>query len=197
VDLNPETALLGVYPRINRIFTNPNRQLHSFKNQFLCVYSCEFVLFVDRLQRMTVKELRTKFADVCGDETRSGNRAWLIKRIGWRMQANYEGGLTERAPPGTLGNCPVTLTQMNAAQAPHPSTTCAEPRYWLTQRKPHRVLTLKPVKLRVTNPAFPRRSFLQTSTFAAAAAACGCVSRSVFAAEKTASKVRIQLYSLH
>ena len=49
------------------------------------------------LQRMTLKELRAKFADVCGDETRSGNRAWLIKRIAWRMQANHEGGLTERA----------------------------------------------------------------------------------------------------
>jgi hypothetical protein len=52
---------------------------------------------VAALQRMTVKELRAKFADVCGDETRSGNRAWLIKRIAWRMQANHEGGLTERA----------------------------------------------------------------------------------------------------
>ncbi|MFM7056607.1 MAG: DUF2924 domain-containing protein [Planctomycetota bacterium] len=46
---------------------------------------------------MTVKELRAKFADVCGDETRSGNRAWLIRRIAWRLQANHEGGLTERA----------------------------------------------------------------------------------------------------
>ncbi len=94
----PETALLGVYPRINRIFTNPNRQLHPFKNQFLGDQSCEFVLFVDRRQRMTLKELRAKFADVCGDETRSGNRAWLIKRIAWRMQANQAGGL----PPGVL-----------------------------------------------------------------------------------------------
>ena len=52
---------------------------------------------VAALQRMNFKELRAKFADVCGDETRSGNRAWLIKRIAWRMQANHEGGLTERA----------------------------------------------------------------------------------------------------
>ena len=52
---------------------------------------------VAALQRMTVKELRAKFADVCGDETRSGNRAWLIRRIAWRMQANHEGGLSERA----------------------------------------------------------------------------------------------------
>ncbi len=44
-----------------------------------------------------MKELRAKFADVCRDETRSGNKASLIKRIAWRLQANYEGGLTERA----------------------------------------------------------------------------------------------------
>jgi hypothetical protein len=45
---------------------------------------------------MTVKDLRAKLTDVYGDETRSGNQAWLIKRIAWRMQANHEGGLTER-----------------------------------------------------------------------------------------------------
>jgi hypothetical protein len=47
---------------------------------------------------MKIKELRAKFADVCGDETRSGNRAWLIKRIAWRIQANHAGGL----PPSVL-----------------------------------------------------------------------------------------------
>jgi hypothetical protein len=54
-------------------------------------------LEVAALPRMTVKELREKLADFCGDETRSGNKAWLIKRIAWWMQANHEGGLTERA----------------------------------------------------------------------------------------------------
>lgn len=52
---------------------------------------------VSAMQRMTVKELRRKFAEVFGDETRSGNKAWLIKRIAWRIQANAEGGLSERA----------------------------------------------------------------------------------------------------
>ena len=52
---------------------------------------------VSAMHRMTVKELRRKFSDVFGDETRSGNKAWLIKRIAWRMQANAEGGLSERA----------------------------------------------------------------------------------------------------
>lgn len=52
---------------------------------------------VAALQRMTVKELRTKYAEVFGDETRTGNKAWLVKRIAWRLQAHAEGGLSERA----------------------------------------------------------------------------------------------------
>jgi hypothetical protein len=49
------------------------------------------------LKRMTVKELRGRYVEAFGEATRSGNRDWLWKRIAWRMQANAEGGLTERA----------------------------------------------------------------------------------------------------
>ena len=52
---------------------------------------------VAALQRMTVKELRERYAEVFGDETRTGNKAWLVKRIAWRLQAMAEGGLSERA----------------------------------------------------------------------------------------------------
>jgi len=49
------------------------------------------------LGRMTAKELRTKYLDVFGEQTRSYNKAWLVKRIAWRIQANAEGDLSERA----------------------------------------------------------------------------------------------------
>jgi hypothetical protein len=49
------------------------------------------------LQRMGTVELRTRYGEVFGEPTRSGNRPWLIKRIAWRLQANAEGGLSERA----------------------------------------------------------------------------------------------------
>ena len=52
---------------------------------------------VATLRKMTVKELRMKYAELFDDETRTGNKAWLIKRIAWRMQAQAEGGLSERA----------------------------------------------------------------------------------------------------
>ena len=49
------------------------------------------------LKRMTPAELRGKYRDVFDEDSRSGHKEWLIKRIAWRMQANAEGGLSERA----------------------------------------------------------------------------------------------------
>jgi len=52
---------------------------------------------VAALQRMTVKQLREKYAVVFGEETNARNKGWLIKRIAWRIQAIAEGDLSERA----------------------------------------------------------------------------------------------------
>lgn len=52
---------------------------------------------VAALQRMTMRELRARFAVVFGEATPTGNRVWLVKRIAWRLQALVEGDLSERA----------------------------------------------------------------------------------------------------
>jgi len=52
---------------------------------------------VAAMQRMTVAELRGKYAEVFGEETRSRHKGHLIRRIAWRLQANEEGDLSERA----------------------------------------------------------------------------------------------------
>jgi hypothetical protein len=52
---------------------------------------------VAALQRMTVGELREKFADVFGEPTNARHKQWLVKRIAWRMQALIEGDISERA----------------------------------------------------------------------------------------------------
>jgi hypothetical protein len=49
------------------------------------------------LQRLTVKELRARYADLFGEPTNAANHAWLVKRIAWRLQALAEGDLSERA----------------------------------------------------------------------------------------------------
>ncbi|WDI40535.1 DUF2924 domain-containing protein [Bremerella sp. P1] len=52
---------------------------------------------VAAMERMTVNQLREKYDDVFGEPTNGRHKQWLIKRIAWRMQANAEGGLSERA----------------------------------------------------------------------------------------------------
>ena len=52
---------------------------------------------VAAMKWMTVKELRERYLEVFGEQTRSGNKDFLWKRIAWRIQAEAEGDLTERA----------------------------------------------------------------------------------------------------
>ncbi len=48
------------------------------------------------LERMTATELRDRYAEVFGEPAASGNRVWLARRVGWRLQALAEGDLSER-----------------------------------------------------------------------------------------------------
>jgi len=50
-----------------------------------------------RLRKTGVKHLCEEYATLFGEETRSRNKDWLIKRIVWRIQANAYGDLSERA----------------------------------------------------------------------------------------------------
>ena len=50
-----------------------------------------------QLGRLTVTQLRARYAALFGDVTRAGNKTWLVKRIAWRLQALAEGDLSQRA----------------------------------------------------------------------------------------------------
>jgi len=52
---------------------------------------------VDILNKLTVNELREKYLELFGEETRSRNKPYLVKRVLWRIQANAHGGLSKRA----------------------------------------------------------------------------------------------------
>ncbi len=52
---------------------------------------------IDALRQMTVGELRAKYCEVFGEESRSNHKQFLFRRIAWRIQALAEGGLSERA----------------------------------------------------------------------------------------------------
>ncbi|MBX3435691.1 MAG: DUF2924 domain-containing protein [Pirellulales bacterium] len=51
----------------------------------------------DRLQRLTVTQLKTRYEELFQEPARSGNRVWLCKRVLWRLQANVFGDLSDRA----------------------------------------------------------------------------------------------------
>jgi Protein of unknown function (DUF2924) len=89
---------------------------------------------VAALEAMTVSELRAKYAQVFGEGTRVGNKAWLVKRIIWRLQALAEGDLSERArgraaelaqdadlrlsPPRQKQSAPASVPKNGKASAP-------------------------------------------------------------------------------
>jgi hypothetical protein len=49
------------------------------------------------MKRMTVTQLRQRYAEVFGEPTNGHNKPWLVRRIAWRLQERAEGGLSERA----------------------------------------------------------------------------------------------------
>ena len=52
---------------------------------------------IEALRHMTVGQLKEKYAEVFGEETRSRHKHFLFRRIAWRIQALADGGLSERA----------------------------------------------------------------------------------------------------
>ena len=49
------------------------------------------------LEQRSVGQLHDRYVEVFGEPVRSRHRRYLIRRIVWRLQANAEGGLSERA----------------------------------------------------------------------------------------------------
>jgi len=98
------------------------------------------------LTHMGVSELRSKYAELFGEPTRTGNKTWLVRRIAWRLQALAEGDLSERArrraeelardadlrltpprgaltiPAATPEHCKPTLKLRSGSRVPPPGT---------------------------------------------------------------------------
>ena len=52
---------------------------------------------IARLETMTITKVVERFESLFGEKCRSRNKRYLIRRIAWRLQANAEGDLSERA----------------------------------------------------------------------------------------------------
>ena len=51
------------------------------------------------LERLTMQELRGKFAELFGEATLAGNRTWLVRRILWRRRRGVHPSVR---PPALL-----------------------------------------------------------------------------------------------
>jgi len=74
---------------------------------------------IAKLRRMTVTELRRKYLETFGEPTGSGHKEYLGKRIPWRLQAQSEGGLSERGRRRTPGTGRRHRSQN--PRSPHPA----------------------------------------------------------------------------
>jgi hypothetical protein len=52
---------------------------------------------VEILKSLSLARLRERYLEIFGEPIRTGNKAWIMKRLAWRLQALAEGGLSERA----------------------------------------------------------------------------------------------------
>jgi Protein of unknown function (DUF2924) len=52
---------------------------------------------IEQVRKLPALALRARYRELFGEESRSGNRQFLFRRVAWRMQALAEGDLSERA----------------------------------------------------------------------------------------------------
>src|SRR5258708_10617022 len=52
---------------------------------------------IETLRKLKTKELKLRYREIFGEDSRSANHQHLLRRIAWRMQVRAEGDLSERA----------------------------------------------------------------------------------------------------
>ena len=73
---------------------------------------------IAELDGMTVGQLRAKYAEVFGEPAFSHNKSFLRKRVCWRLQAQAEGGLPERARQRAMELANDADIRLNPPKAP-------------------------------------------------------------------------------
>ncbi len=52
---------------------------------------------IEEIQDLKIRALKKRYRDLFGEESKSANKQFLLRRIAYRLQANEEGDLSERA----------------------------------------------------------------------------------------------------
>jgi Protein of unknown function (DUF2924) len=89
---------------------------------------------IEELKSLTVAELKVRYREVLGEQSRSSNKQFLFRRLAWQLQAKAESGLSERAhsriasiaddtairvraPKGFLSEFPTTVSPQDRSHA--------------------------------------------------------------------------------
>ncbi len=74
---------------------------------------------LDDLGKMTTGDLVQRYEDLHGHKCRTRHRAYLIRKFAWRIQANAEGGLSERARKRAAELADLAASSAVRAHLPH------------------------------------------------------------------------------
>mgnify|MGYP002382257386 CR=1 FL=1 len=140
---------------------------------------------MSRLRRLPMAKLRERYSDVYGEVSQSRNRLWLCRKIIWRLQAQAEGDLSERAkqraseiandadlrvsPPPLKGETTASV----AEPTPEPSPIQLDPRLPRAGTILTRQYKGHTVQVRVLQDGFEYRGSLYRSLSAVAKAITG------------------------
>ena len=116
---------------------------------------------IEELRGLNVAALKTRYLAVFGEEAKSSNKQFLFRRIAWRLQAQVEGDLSERArrraaeiasdadlrtraPKGFLpGNAPGNVPWVTDRSQPQRDWRLPAPGSLLTRRLDDRQIVVK------------------------------------------------------
>jgi hypothetical protein len=92
---------------------------------------------ISRLPSLTVAQLRDTYHSTFGEPTASRHKTWLVRRIAWRLQADDEGGLSERAlvrASELAKDSEIRVTAPRQAAPNQDRRPAADPRCWACPR---------------------------------------------------------------
>ena len=73
--------------------------------------SASIIKEIQALQGMTVAQLRVRWAELYGEETRSRNRTYLWRRLAWRVQELQLGGLSDGTKKRIIDTAPAAFVR--------------------------------------------------------------------------------------
>jgi hypothetical protein len=137
---------------------------------------------IARLETMTITKVVERFESLFGEKCRSRNKRYLIRRIAWRLQANAEGDLSERAWARAAElalDSEVRVTPPRETIQPRLVTSGVQSRLALDQRLPppgsmlHRDYKGRQIRVLIVNNGFEYEGQLYKSLTAVANAITG------------------------